>query len=66
MNEQLTETAKLRAELQIQINKVPQRIQQGSINATRAWMAARQHAIKVLKKKSASSSDLQSALNSIQ
>ena len=57
---------KLRQELAVKINKVPYRIQNGSIDATRAWMANRKQALKTLNKKSATTAELASALSSIE
>lgn len=52
----------LRAELAIKINKVPMRVQNGSIDVTRAWMANRKQAMKVLKKPGATTTELASAM----
>jgi hypothetical protein len=55
-----------RKKLEEQINKVPLRVQNGSIQATRDWMRQRDHASKLLKKPGATVTQLMTALDSIQ
>ena len=52
--------------LEAQINKVPYRIQNGSIQATREWMKNRDAAAKLLKKPGATVTQLMTALQSIE
>jgi hypothetical protein len=60
------QVARLREELRVAVNKVPQGIQNGSVQATRAWLERRNGALKVLKKPNATETELRSALSSIQ
>jgi hypothetical protein len=55
-----------RKKLEEQINKVPLRVQNGSIQATRDWVRQRDHASKLLKKPGATVTQLMTALDSIQ
>lgn len=55
-----------RKKLEEQINKVPHHIQNGSIQATRAWMKQRDAAAKLIKKPNATVTQLMAALQSIQ
>lgn len=55
----------LRQRLQRAINRVPDRIQSGSIQATRDWMARREEAAKLLKK-GGTATELLSALSQIE
>ena len=48
------------------INKVPERIASGSVQATRNWIKQRESAEKLLKKPNATVQQLMSALQSIQ
>lgn len=49
-----------------QINKVPIRVQHGSIQVTREWMKRRDAAAKLMKKPGATLSQLMAALQSIE
>jgi hypothetical protein len=55
-----------RKKLEEQINKVPLRVQNGSIQATRDWVRQRDYASKLLKKPGATVTQLMTALDSIQ
>jgi hypothetical protein len=55
-----------RRKLEEQINKVPQHIQNASIQATRSWMRQRDAAAKLLKKPNVTVAQLISAIQSIQ
>lgn len=66
MNRGQYQLAQLRDELRMAVNKVPQGIQNGSVQATRAWLERRNGAMKVLKKPNATETELRSALSSIQ
>lgn len=57
---------RLRERLQEAINKVPDRVRNGSIQATRSWMKQRAEAVKLLKKRNASGAELISAINALQ
>jgi hypothetical protein len=66
MNRGQYQLAQLRDELRMAVNKVPQGIQNASVQATRAWLERRNGALKVLKKPNATETELRSALSSIQ
>jgi len=55
----------LRRQLREAMNKVPERINSGSIQETRAWLRTRSDAEKVLKKSNATVAQLMSALSSV-
>lgn len=55
-----------RKRLEEAINKVPERVRNGGIQATRSWMAQREQAVKLLKKRNASVGELISAIGSLQ
>jgi hypothetical protein len=55
-----------RKKLEEQINKVPPRVRDGSIQATRDWVRQRDYASKLLKKPGATVTQLMTALDSIQ
>ncbi len=59
----------LRAQLSQQLmglcHKVPQSLANGSINITRNWLDAQKKAMTVLKKKTSSISEIESAINSM-
>lgn len=55
-----------RRKLEDAINKVPPRIANGSIQATRNWVRNRDQAVKLLKKPGATVTQLMTALDSIQ
>jgi len=55
-----------RQRLQEQIDKVPERVRNGSIQVTRDWMRQRERAMKVLKKSGSTVTELMTALQSIQ
>jgi len=55
-----------RKRLEEQINKVPERIRNGSIQATREWMKQRDAAAKLIKKPGATLTQLMAALGTIQ
>lgn len=55
-----------RKKLEEQINKVPLRVRNGSIQATRDWVRQRDYASKLLKKPGATVTQLMTALDSIQ
>lgn len=55
-----------RKRLEEAINTVPERVRNGSVQATRSWMAQREQAAKLLKKRNASVSELISAIGSLQ
>lgn len=55
-----------RNKLAERINKVPERVQNGSIQATREWMKRRDEAAKLLKKPGVSVSQLISAISSLE
>lgn len=55
-----------RRRLEEQINKVPERILNSSIQATRSWMRQRDEAVKLLKKPNATVAQLIAAIQSIQ
>lgn len=56
----------LREELRIAVNKVPERVRNGSIQTTRDWVERRNKAVKVLNKPNSTETELRSALSSIQ
>jgi len=60
-----TQRELFRRKLEEQINKVPLRVQNGSVQATRDWMRQRDHASKLLKKPGATVTQLMSAFDSI-
>lgn len=62
-DEQLKES--LRQRLRQAINKVPERINSGSVQAVRSWMQSRNNAEKVLKKSNATVTQLMSAIESV-
>ena len=55
-----------RRKVESAINKVPDRIRNGSIQATREWMKRRDEAAKLLKKPGATVSQLMSALTNLE
>lgn len=55
-----------RKKLEEQINKVPERVQHGSIQVTREWVKKRDAALKILKKPGSTVPQLMAALASIQ
>lgn len=55
-----------RRRLQEAVNRVPERIRNGSIQATREWMRRRDAAAKLANKPGATLTDLMSALQSIE
>lgn len=55
-----------RTKLEDRINKVPDRIKNGSVQATREWIKRRDEAQKLLKKPSATLSQLMSAITSLE
>lgn len=55
----------LRRQLREAINKVPERINSGSVQETRGWMRNRNAAEKVLKKSNATVAQLMSAIGSV-
>lgn len=57
---------RLKDELRIKINKVPPRIVNGGVMATRAWMEARAKAEKLLKKRGVTSSELISTISTLE
>lgn len=57
--------ASLRQRLREAVNKVPERINSGSVQETRAWMRARNDAEKMLKKSNATVAQLMSAIESV-
>lgn len=62
-DEELKES--LRQQLREAINKVPERINSGSVQAVRAWMRMRNEAEKVLKRSNATIAQLMSAIESV-
>lgn len=54
-----------RKKLEEAVNKVPPRIQSGSIQATRNWMRERDQAVKLLKKPGATVTQMMSAIQSL-
>lgn len=56
----------LRSRLSVAVNKVPERIVNGSIQQTRHWVELRDRAVKILKKPNATETELRSALSSIE
>lgn len=61
-----TQRELFRKKLEEQINKVPDHIRNGSVQATRSWMKQRDAAAKLMKKPNATVAQLMSALQSIQ
>lgn len=55
-----------RKRLEEAINRVPERVRNGSIQQTRSWMGVRKEATKVLNKRNATLSELMSAISSLQ
>lgn len=55
-----------RKKLESVINKVPDRIRDGSIQATREWVKRRDEAAKLLKKPGATVSQLMSAITNLE
>lgn len=55
-----------RKKLEEQINKVPERIANGSVQATREWVKRRDAALKVMKKPGSTVSQLMAAISSIE
>jgi len=55
----------LRQRLRQQVNKVPESIASGSIQATRLWVKQREAAVKVLNNPRSTATQLQSAIQSI-
>lgn len=55
-----------RKKLEERINKVPERVQNGSVQATREWMKKRDAALKILKKPGSTVPQLMAALSSIE
>lgn len=55
-----------RKKLEEAINKVPPRIANGSIQATRNWVRDRDQAVKLLKKPGATVTQLMSAIQSLE
>ena len=55
-----------RKKLEERMNKVPERIQNGSIQATREWVKRRADAAKLLKKPGATVAQLISAISSLE
>lgn len=55
-----------RKKLEERINKVPERIANGSIQATREWVKRRDAALKVLKKPGSTVTQLMAAIASIE
>lgn len=56
---------RLRGELLDAMNKVPDYVKNGSVQAVRNWMNAREDAGKLLKKRGATTSQYISAINSL-
>ena len=63
MTPEQKELETLRAQLQSATVRVPYEVQNGSIQLTRAWLKTQKAAIKTLKKKTASPSELRAAMN---
>jgi ribosomal protein L17 len=61
---ELIETYKQR--LALAMNKVPQRVNNGSIETTRAWLESRKRAEKLLKKRDATATQLISAIGELE
>ena len=55
-----------RKRLEEQINKVPEHVQNGSVQTTREWMKRREAAVKVLKKPGSTVAQLMAAISSIE
>jgi hypothetical protein len=55
----------LRSQLSAAINKVPERINSGSVQDTRDWIRKRNDAAKILKKTNATVPQLMSAIESV-
>lgn len=64
--EDKTQKDLFRKKLEAVINKVPPRIQSGSIQATRDWMRNRDQAVKLLKKPGATVTQLMSAIQMLE
>jgi hypothetical protein len=60
------EIERLRERLKDKMRSPPQRIINGSIQATRAWVDARKRAEKILNKSNATSTQLLSAISSLE
>lgn len=63
-DKQMIETYKDR--LRERMNKVPTRVNNGGIETTRAWMEARKRAEKLLKNRSATTTQLISAISELE
>lgn len=66
MNHEEETLNRLRDELATKINRVPERVRNGGVMETRQWVAKRDEAAKLLKKRGASARDFISAISSIE
>lgn len=63
MSYDVQQIERLRQELQAKLNKVPDHVRDGSVQAVRHWMSLREDAAKVAKKKNVSASELMGAIS---
>ena len=63
---QNTEIERLKDQLRESVNKVPKRVTEGGVQATRQWLKQRDDALRTLKRVNVSAQELRAALGKIQ
>lgn len=57
---------RLRQELQVRLNKVPDQVRNGSVQTVQNWMRLREESAKTLKKKNVTAAELMGAISRLE